>query len=96
MDPLVNALKNSADKVVERESINAWDWLHAKRYCERYLQLKLYRFDNTTVDDARAFTTAIVVTYSRPFSGNRGRDGKKDPIDQRYLISLDPEALAVH
>lgn len=47
-------------------------------------------------DEARAYTTAIIVAYSRPFSGNRDRHGKRDTIDERYVRTLSSPQRAVH
>lgn len=85
-----------ADRRIERENIGAWDWAHAERYCRFYLEHALYDLSKTYHDEARAFTTAIVVTYSRPFSGNRARDGQRDPIDEEYLQALDRHGCALH
>ena len=85
-----------AESQIERENINAWDWVHAERYCHAYLERELYKLEKTYVDDARAFTTAIVVTYSRPFSGNRDRYNNRDPADKSYLNGLGSHARAVH
>lgn len=84
------------DTQIEREDINSWDWAHAERYCRKYLERALYEIDKTYADDARAYTTAIIVTYSRPFSGNRTRHKKRDDINSIYLEKLNPQARALH
>ena len=81
---------------IERENINAWDWTHAERYCRRYLERNLYEMGKTYLDDARAYTTAIVVSYSRPFSGNRDRSGERDAIDKKYVEALTKQNRTVH
>jgi hypothetical protein len=81
---------------IEREAINSWDWNHAARYCQRYLTNRLYATRPTSHDEALAFSTAIIVTYGRPFSGNRDRAGKRDPVDERYINALSPTERDVH
>lgn len=81
---------------IEREAINSWDWNHATRYCQRYLANHLYAISPTSHVEALAFSTAIIVTYSRPFSGNRGRAKKRDPVDERYISALLPTERDVH
>jgi hypothetical protein len=81
---------------IEREAINSWDWNHAARYCQRYLTNRLYATKPTSHDEALAFSTAIIVTYSRPFSGNLDRAGRRDPVDDRYINALSPTERDVH
>lgn len=81
---------------IEREAINSWDWNHAARYCQRYLENRLYATKPTSHDEALAFSTAIIVTYGRPFSGNLDRAGKRDPLDERYISALSPTEKDVH
>lgn len=75
---------------IEREAINSWDWNHAARYCQKYLANRLYAIRPASLDEALAFSTAIIVTYSRPFSGNYDRAGRRDPVDDRYISALSP------
>lgn len=81
---------------IEREAINSWDWNHTARYCQKYLANRLYAIRPTSHDEALAFSTAIIVTYSRPFSGNRDRAGMRDPVDERYISALSPTEKDVH
>lgn len=85
-----------ADRQIERENINTWDWAHAERYCRFYLEHTLYDLLKTNHDEARAFTTAIIVAYSRPFSGNRARGSQRDSISEEYLQALDKQSFALH
>lgn len=78
---------------IERFEINQWDWMHADRYCRRYLENNEFRNNR---DDACAYSTAIIVAYSRPFSGNRTRDDKKDRAHEGLEGALDAEHLEVH
>jgi hypothetical protein len=88
--------QSGAQRDIERENLNSWDWEHAERYCRLYLDRSLYDFAETYADEAQAVTTAIVVTYSRPFSGNRDRQNRRDPVDTRYLDVLDESSRAIH
>ncbi len=81
---------------IEREAINSLDWDHAARYCQRYLENRLYAIKPTSRVEALAFSTAIIVTYSRPFSGNRDRARKYDLVDERYISALSPTEKAIH
>lgn len=81
---------------IEREAITSWDLNHAARYCRSYLTNRIYEIRPTTSDQALAFTTAIIVTYSRPFSGNWNREGKRDPLDDRYTRALSQSEQCVH
>lgn len=87
---------SEVDAQIERENINSWDWAHAERYCQAYLEHDPHKFSKTYTDEARAFTTAIVVTYSRPFSGNRDREGQRDPINANYVAALEQAARELH
>lgn len=89
-------LREQAKKAIERENINSWDWEHAERYCALYLERELYDMAKTFVDESRAVSTAIIVTYARPFSVNRDRNNKRDPVDQRYVDALDSPNRSVH
>ena len=84
------------DTQIERENINSWDWAHAERYCRAFLARDLQSMSKTYDDDSRAFTTAIVVTYARPFSGNRDREGRRDPVNANYVEALEEKARAIH
>lgn len=81
---------------IEREAINSWDWNHAARYCRRYLANHLYSISPTNDVESLAFSTAIIVTYSRPFSGNRDRARERDPVNERYIKALSPTEKDVH
>lgn len=90
------SLREQAKIAIERENINSWDLEHAARYCTLYLERELYDMAKTFVDESRAVSTAIIVTYARPFSGNRDRDNKRDPADQRYVDALDSPNRSIH
>jgi hypothetical protein len=89
-------LRARAQKVIERENINSWDWEHAERYCALYLERELYDMAKTFVDESRAVSTAIIVTYARPFSVNRDRNNKRELADQKYVDALDSPNRTVH
>lgn len=69
------------------------DLREAKRYVEHILKKRYFRSRPFTIP-ANAAYTAFVVTYGRPFSGNRDRRGRRVPA--RPPGSLPDDEAALH
>ena len=81
----------------ERAIITAWDLAQAKAFLEYYLDEELHDIRRTFEIVPRALTLAIVVSYARPFSGNREADGSRSmPLLKEAVGALDLEHRNAH
>ncbi len=79
---------------VPRLAITWRDLCEAMEFAREYLNRKLYLERSI---EARAFALAVVVSYIRPFSGNRDLRGGRDPEDLSFLVeALDESGLRIH
>lgn len=90
------AFQDSEFEDFERLRFARDDLREAGRYLQRLLKRKYYRSGPLAVD-ANAFYTAFVVTYCRPFSGNRDRRNKRAPTTMSpFLDRLPTDLREVH
>lgn len=72
-------------------------WLRLRFNCRSWLGKPIVPKINNLDISARALSTAIIISYSRPWSGNRARDGRGgDNLEKRILEHIEKSGRDVH